>query len=331
MDNLLRLLRIALSRGPVPTDDSAAISALGEKEWKEILSEAEKQSVTGLVFQAITVLGETVRLPDSLLFPLLAKISAIEKENRRLEDAAAAVTEVIEKAGLHPVVMKGPELSKMYPNPLWREYGDIDLYIPEGNAAAVIERCGFWVEKAPDGSFHFTFRNTDIDVHPDYFDIHGKGPKPKVPSPEATLLMLSAHTFKHAAGTGAGLRQVCDFAAAYSSLDGKYDPVLLKELFRKNGLGAWNELLMSFLSRYLGVRDNLYPRNRRSPKPLFRIISEGGNFGHHSPSRQKALKRSVFRRKASTAWRLLRRIPFALRYAPREGLARFTCLMKGNL
>ncbi len=61
------------------------------------------------------------------------------------------------------------------------------------------------------------------------------------------------------------------------------------------------------------------------------IIRQGGNFGHFTKARQKALDRPAAIRKADTALRFIRRLPFSLRYAPREIGPHIRDLIRGNL
>ena len=186
-------------------------------------------------------------------------------------------------------------------------------------------------ETAPDGSEHFTYEGFDVDVHGQYFDLHGKGELPPIPSPEATLLMLSAHTLKHAVGAGIGLRQLCDLAAAYLALDGQYRAEDLRRYFKANKLVRWNKLVNSFLQKELGVPDHLYGSTSESSHLLLKMLRDGGNFGHYAASRSKALEQSALRRKADTAWRFFRRLPFSLRYAPGEAFSTIFTLIRGNL
>ena len=294
-------------------------------QWKTLVEMARKQTVTGLLYQGVSHLPEGYPLPQGLLFLLIAEVHKIEKEGRIIQETARDLVDRYEAAGLHPVVMKGPAVAAFYPQPLLRECGDIDLYFPpeEFDAAAALMAP---VTPAPDGSVHFKQGKVDIDQHRRYFDLHTRR-LPAVPSTEATLLMLSAHILKHCMGAGIGLRQLCDMAAAYRSL--APDPSRLRQCFRTAGVERWNRLLFSFLHRYLGA-EPLY-EDLPSPEPLLKIILEGGNFGHHSEAREATLYKRPFRRKLGTARLLVRRLPFSLRYAPREFLPAIGELLAGNI
>lgn len=90
-------------------------------------------------------------------------------------------------------------------------------------------------------------------------------------------------------------------------------------------------MLCSLIKERLGVDAGLFELGS-SFAPLERIILSGGNFGHFRPGRQKALaSEGQFRRKLDTAWRILCKLPFALRYAPREYFSYTASLIRGNL
>ena len=345
---LLALVRSALGLSGTPAGGSADVkenpaidwNALSEADWQAILEMARKQTVTGLLFRGVALLPEEVQVPDSLLFPLMEVTDQIRRQSRLVERTAAEVTEFFEGRILHPVILKGPSVAAFYPEPDLRESGDIDLYFNEkefGKAVHAIrerlQRSGLAADgltTLPDGSVHYKWNGIDIDQHAQYFDLHTTEGLPPVPSPEATLLMLSAHILKHSMGAGIGLRQLCDMAMAYQTLP--YDRSYLLASYEATGTADWNRLLASFLVRYLWANNVPYPAEQLpDPAPLLDIVLGGGNFGHHEASREKALQASPLQRKLDTARRFLRRLPFSLKYASSELTARVKELIQGNL
>lgn len=332
MRDLLLLVRLALRGEPLDNDTVREFRTWPAERWTQVIALAQQQSVTGLLCHALSLVPEgasPLGIPDKLLFPLVSRADGIERRNRQMAALAAALVEQLTDAGLHPQVLKGPETARYYPRPELREYGDIDLYLPASELPQLQQVVPEAV-KSPDGTWHFTREGVDVDVHGKWLDLpYAASPLSAFPSAEATLLMLSVHALKHAVGTGVGLRQLVDLAAAFRALD--YRPEKLKDSFRKLGLERWNRLVSGFLEQYLDTEDRMFPGQQVSPEPLLRIVLEGGNFGHHDPSRNRALAQSARRRKADTALRFFRRLPFSLRYAPRLAFATFATLAKGNL
>ena len=335
MNELLALVRSALENRPLRGPDFDWLCRWDSSDWNRILAEARVQSVCGLVFQAVSLLPPGTPIPEDILFILVAEGDSVAAQSKSLASTARTLKERMAGRGLHPRVMKGEETARFYPEPLLRGYGDIDLLLPEDEvdtAVSSLLREGYAVRKEADGSFHFEYDGIDVDVHTRYYDL--SLPPSRLPepfSPEGTILMLSAHALKHAMGVGVGLRQVCDIAAAFRALEGQYDPEALREAFRKAGILRWTRLLCRFLSCYLGISDPLFPENRISPEPLMKLVREGGNFGHYAQSRAKALACPAPIRKLDTAFRFVRRLPFSLRYAPREVFPHIWELIRGNL
>ena len=344
-------------------------NALSEADWAGILETARKQTVCGLVYRGVALLPEEVQVPDSIVFPLITEADRVIRQSRTVSRAAEQLVAFFEGRSLHPLILKGPSVAVLYPKPELRESGDIDVFFTEkefgkavhairerltkmpgpagndkgtendakaarkdGETAGNDAKAADVLRTLPDGSIHYDWNGVDIDQHPKYFDLDAAPDiLPEVPSPEATLLMLSAHILKHCMGAGIGLRQLCDMAIAYQALP--YDRERLLACYQATGTDPWNRLLASFLVRYLGAEDIPYesPKELPDPAPLLDIVLTGGNFGHHEQSRSQALQASPLRRKADTAGRFLRRLPFSLRYAPKQLAAFFKELVRGNL
>ena len=324
------LLRSGLWERPLVASDLAAAAALDEADWKAILQITKQQTVAGLLYRAVTNLPDDFKLPDGYVLDLMAIAGGLTRENH----TKAAVTKKIfgecAEAGLHPVVMKGQSVAAYYAHPELRSSGDIDLYFPPEEYPRALTLLGG--EKAPDGTRHIRRDGIDIDIHDRYFDLHCPARKlPAVGTPEATILLLSSHILKHAIGPGVGLRQCCDLAAAWHNLAPAIDPKQMREIFRQTGTLHWNQLLFSFLAEYLDLPETLFADERVSSVPLLRIILEGGNFGHHADARTRALQGNDRKRKRNTLSRFLHRLPFSLRYAPRETIVTMYSLFRGNL
>ena len=216
-----------------------------------------------------------------------------------------------------------------------------------------------------DGAFWYKYKGVTVEHHPAFYDCRCQFPSIDVKSPEATLLMLSAHILKHALGKGIGLKQICDYFVARRSLN--YDPVLLERLTAKAGLRKWQRLLDSFgpaLRRIVATEGNF------GSKPSFSFSSSSSSSSRYSapsspsvstPSSSSgssgAVQDSAFSSVTSapgasmpptslqsslpmsrmpvapamrlrTAAAFCSKIPFALRYSPREWLHTVLLLSK---
>lgn len=330
MELLLPLVRSALYGVPLEDDVLQRLRHMGEDEWDSIIDLARKQTVTGLLYKALEQNSGALEISEDVAFRLVGSVSSILGRNSEMAEAEKAVLSMFEAHGLHPAVMKGSTCAARYPSPELRESGDIDLFFAGdefSGAISVLDEAGMQHQSSPDSSVVFIHGNCVVELHDRYFDLHVPASVlPPVPSAEAELLMLSAHILKHACSTGVGLRQICDFALAWDAYPGDRDAI--PGLFRRVGLLRWHRLLTSFIDDYLKVSP---PRKSSGEGKLLQIIAEGGNFGHHTVSRGKSLDRSAGLRKLDTARLILSRIPFSLRYAPRETFFFIRDLILGNI
>lgn len=347
---LLVLLRAALWRRAV--DDVSAF-ALTAEEWREVLAEARAQTVTGLAYAGLDYLPENLLPPEEVLVRWVAEVEAIERRNRQANEALGSLLRHYAANGLRAVVLKGQAVAQLYARPLWRECGDLDIYLPLHHhfekAAALAAAEGLKPKRKADESVCFVWQGVEVELHPRLTDaarprtrnylfifeqLHGYEQKPLpegaagemlVPSPLATYLLLNTHVLKHTLGWGVGLRQLCDVALACQSLKGVCSTDDCRVAVKMCGLTRWTRLLHTFLITYLGQPAAALPcaKSPLSPKPLLDVISDSGNFGE-SLRRAGASQNYLPRRKAHTAKAFVRRAGFSVKYAPLEAF--FTLL-----
>lgn len=310
------------------TDTPAGGFAATAEEWDAILRLAREQTVPGIVYSGISRLPES-GMPDAARrIALMVEAERIAARTRLVGRVAEDLLSELRAADLHPVILKGPAAGRHYPAPELRTSGDIDLFLNRyeyADALSFLSARGIMAFREPDGSHLYKRDGVTVELHPRYFDLHVREELlPAVPSPEAELLMLSAHILKHAIGVGVGLRQICDIAQAYRALAHRWDRETLQDCLEGTGLNRWNDLLCSFLTAHLQVPEQLLPEFRRvSPERLYEIVFAGGNFGRH----RKGMKGGKLR----TLGHFLRRLPFSLHLAPRETLRTLAELTQGNL
>ena len=321
--SFMTLLRAGLWEHDLPDCDIPVF------DWPDVLQLGRDQAVMGLLLRGTAHL--TKHVPETIQSELIAWETALRRVSARLGRVEADLLTEFRQAGLHPVVQKGSAVAKYYPDPELRQGGDIDLFCPEFDQARSLVPTA---RTAPDGAAVFSRVGVTVELHPRYYDLHldpKRLPAPGTPCGE--LLLLSAHILKHAIGSGVGLKQCCDLARALEALEGKYDKEEFRAALRGAGLVRWHQLLCSVLVIDLGLKPErcLPGFVPCDPGPLRKIIRSGGNFGQTGAVRQKSLQGGAVGRKAITAAGFLRRVPFSLRYAPREAFATIRELLLGNL
>lgn len=277
MDKTLQALFALLQAGLWGTFDEAVASAfpLSAGEWERVFTLARQQTVTGIAFRGLDFLPEEAAPPMGIMAKWMAHADRIEQSNRVMNETVARLYGHFAFAGVEAVLQKGQGVAAMYPEPLLRECGDIDLYFPghDGVSDPLAGIDGAVRERQPDDSWSYVVDGIIVEHHTDLLDIQsprakryvhkliqekgfekvvtGDGVEVLVPAPEVNLLLLSSHILKHAFGVGIGLRQFCDYAVARRYYEGRVNPQEMREIWKKTGLEKWQSLLEEFIGRFL--------------------------------------------------------------------------------
>lgn len=353
----VRAALLALLRGGLWEQDVKPHSCfpLSRDSWEEVFLLSKQQTVTGVAFRGLHHLPDGMLPPESLLLRWMAAADGIERKNKEMNLALDSLLTLFARHGLHPILQKGQGLASLYAYPLLRECGDIDLYFVDEkefeSASDSIQAQGIRLVRKADGSLLYSWQGIPVEHHIRLIDLYHPPHNTKktdliwefrrmalstasdlevtVPAPSLNLLLQYAHILKHALGRGIGLRQLCDLALSCDRWHTDIMPDVLKGVCRQAGLTKWVSLLHAFLTECLGLAsDRLpYPKTAANTQPLLEIIWRGGNFGHQA----YRLTRPTLLHKIQTAEAFRRNISFAFRYAPKEALAIFVNLLKGQI
>lgn len=365
-DLLLKLLRSSLYEEE--TQVCSLGSVLSERQWYKLLEEAEKQTVSGIVFAAISRLPEEEMPSVSVLSTWLAMAHRDASRYETMSGILTRLLPLLEANGLHPVLQKGHAAARFYRRPELRSCGDIDLWFPgqeRTQADNVMRSRGMKIVSTPDNGSCYLVGHTDVEHHSMLIEIHNPfhsgqlnelcrsfaenkvrltdSVTANVPPPMVEMLMMNAHILKHCLGVGIGLRQFCDYALAWRTLTDKaatpaaVDPDEYLALCRKLGILDWTRVLHNFINRYLptasGPAVAEIPGSIRpgTVERIFGLICEGGNFGKYTHSRQSYVRRNRLMRKLHTMSSFLNNRSFMYRLAPSEAFWTFTRLLVGQI
>lgn len=229
----MQLIRIALGNA------TQFRNTVSDSEWATLLSMATKQGVVGITFSGVERLPKEQMPPLEVLMKWLAMIDYISRENRKINSVYAKVSKMLEYDRQHACFIKGASVGAMYPEPMRREPGDVDVWITGGYKAALEYAnkrfpkvtggdYGRHLEVKSDGAlieFHFIPAELYSPLHRRhmkqlYREIEGKPWNNRVtldgsssiivPDLEDTLIIVFVHLFSHLAVEGIGMKQVVD-------------------------------------------------------------------------------------------------------------------------
>jgi len=98
-------------------------------DWEVMLQWAEEQAIVGVIYDGIQKAGKSLNIPFDTLMEWIGYASQIEAQNRVVNDRCIKIVEQFENVGYHCWILKGQGNAMMYPQPLLRTPGDIDVYV----------------------------------------------------------------------------------------------------------------------------------------------------------------------------------------------------------
>lgn len=140
---------------------------LDDEGWEAVFGMSRKQTLVAVVLDGVEKLPAERRPSARVLMPWIALVQQIEMNNRRLNRMAVKVCERFGKDGMGCVVLKGQGNAVLYPRPLHRMAGDIDLWV-EGRRDAVAAYVRRYCPRSEIVYHHADFpvlKDTEIEVH----------------------------------------------------------------------------------------------------------------------------------------------------------------------
>lgn len=351
-----------LLRAGLYGDRQLALSAvpLTESEWQAVYTLSVRQTVSGIVAEALGYLPDDMLPPESLSLRWMMRVHRIEEAYALMDSTLVSLNSFFSSQGLRPLLQKGHSVARFYPKPSIRVCGDIDLCFPVDKLRAdraMAEHLSSPLHHAADGSSSYRFKGIEVEHHSEPIELHSpfhrrhlrrllaeEGTRPfllsdgssiDVLAPLPDLLMINVHIMKHCLGVGIGLRHFCDYIMAYRALIPEIGEKRYLRACRRLGIMRWTRVLHTFIDTYLADPSGR-PFSSVTPTSFSRsVISrlavkvyEGGNFGlfrnnsHGDPSN---------RRKIDTLSLFMRHLGLSLRLAPAESIGLITRLTRGQI
>lgn len=163
--NFLRLLRCATF------GDREPIEPMSTWKWQRLYNMSLLHGVTGLVFDGIETCSSDffMQLPNSQLEVWRRAVKDIEEANVEVNMQVSSIFSEMNHNKLRPILIKGQGLAELYPNPLHRKSGDIDMYFPYPSHASKAEewarRVGDDIDDSEKWKLSYTVNGVRIENH----------------------------------------------------------------------------------------------------------------------------------------------------------------------
>lgn len=297
--------------------------------WRQLFEDASRHSLVGVLFDGIKLMqkeGRALCPPLPLLLHWAGDAENIGKLNGVFDAEAARLTRQFEAEGHNTVILKGQANARLYPNPLSRQPGDIDIWVSGGkdSVTAMLRRLGL-MDDTTDVCYHHVSlghnaKGIEVEVHflpssghnqkrcnqqlQQFLDQELAKGRPltgegfRVPSLRFALVMQLAHIRHHLRHEGVGLRQLTDYwmLLRHSSAD---DRQMIASRLKDFGLTTMASALMWVIGELFAEHGCLLPvkPSERKGRWLLRKVLRTGNFGKHDRQHQDVLWREVLRQK----------------------------------
>ena len=317
--------------------------------WQQIYDMSVKHTLAGIVFIGVTKLPMEKRPHKQLFLQWHVLCERIKEKNKRLDKAVRNVSQKFTEAGFENTIIKGQGVAQLYPEPLYRTPGDIDIwlkgsrkdifryikkYIPD--CMPVYHNANFNVSNDVDIEVHFTpswmfcyFTNRRLQK---YFKEQqqlqmcnikrtAEGVEFHAPDNNFNRVFILIHIYRHLLSEGIGLRQLLDYhmvlAQGFSREERDETMRVLKEL-RMDGFAA---ACMYVLQKVFNTKDEfmLTLPDMGEGEFVLNEIMIAGNFGKYDPRQSILEKKNIattFFRRIKNVWRFIKYHPTEVLWAP---------------
>lgn len=309
-------------------DDALPLPESSNKiDWKKMMIWAERQSIVGIIFHGIKKVGKSLKIPTENLIKWIGNANLIEGQNRLLNNRCVELTDYLKQYGFDTCILKGQGNALMYPNPLLRTPGDIDVWTRGKGIRGIIRIVRKKNPKAKACYHHVDygkFKDVEVEIHyrpsfmfnpihnwrlQKWFSKMAEGgwlmaelPEDagsiRIPNREFNIIFQLSHIYNHVLHEGIGLKQIIDY---YYLLIHNSQCIIhnWEETLRYLGLEKIAGAMMWVLVYLVygegcmvhgSKRDDwmICEPDEKRGKVLLAEIMKGGNFGHYDAENQKA-------------------------------------------
>lgn len=303
---------------------------LTDEQWAEVMEHAKRQTLIGVLFDGMLRLPIELQPEEEIRMKWFWRVNKIEQANRKLNRVLVDFTDKLQEQGISSLLLKGQSYAVLYPQPLHRQCGDIDLYVGRKNYHTICQKLKEWNLIGPnDGEDmrhqQFSFHGIEIEIHrvatafPNPFN-HNRfalwseqmleqstksfvptteNKSIRIPETAYNLIFVFYHSLFHYFIGGIGLRQFCDWARMLHVSKSEIDYNRLEKDINDYGLmNAW-QVFGYILVHQLGLPQEEFPfykDTRKKSANLLEDILEQGNFGHYAEKQRPNASNYVLRR-----------------------------------
>ena len=136
--SFFHLLSCVINGGAV---DCRLFESFSSADWERLYALSVKQGVVGVVYEGVKTVPKDMAPSKAFMMRWLSHALSIEKQMMKKGAVAADFAGKMFEKDIPVVVLKGLSFASYFPNPCYREFGDLDCYLlgrkEEGDEIAV--------------------------------------------------------------------------------------------------------------------------------------------------------------------------------------------------
>ena len=292
-------------------------SGFADTDWYAVFAELKAQAAAAIPMDVLPGVEELI--PPELFNEWLMYSVQVMSFGERILDAQAELTELFRRNDIPLCILKGAAASCNYPNPMYRNMGDIDFLVNKQDfdrAYRLMTDNGYILAYDEDHvEYHLTLEKDGVmyelhrepagiapgvkgdklrplfaDICSRYETVYiGEHRFCRLPLLQNGLVLL-LHIVKHL-DEGLGIRQICDWMAFVSRelsdevWKSEFEPVL-----KKAGLNKLACITTKMCKVYFGLNSITWcdAADDTACAELMRFVLDNGNFGHKDRSTNRA-------------------------------------------
>lgn len=283
---------------------------LTDDEWKSVYDLAKRQTLTGILLEGIKRLPQEQCPPKAVLLQWFTHVENIKKKNQELNKLVPKVVQKFQKDGFRSVILKGQGNALLYPTPLLRTPGDIDIWL-DGSKSEIIKYVRKYCPNEEIVYHHAEFpvmKQCDIEVHftPSWMNNYFKNKKLQhffekskeqqfnhkvslpdnegfiyVPTAGFNRVYILLHIYRHLFDEGIGLRQLVDYYYVLKQECTDTEKEKSRQTIEQLGMKRFCCAVMYIMQEIFGLEKEflIFAPSEQEGKFLLDEILRAGNFG----------------------------------------------------
>ena len=271
-----RLIRSGAGLGAAPVSDTAD-TAVTPGSWERIYRMAADHGLSAVVWDGICRLPAAQQPPRETRIRWALSAEKLEERYRHQQQTASKLAARFSEEGLRMLLLKGLGLSRDYPLPEHREFGDIDIYLygQSDKGDLVLHEIGAHLYFDVPKHSEYVWDGVLIENHRTILNVrrnrterelnavlvrllekegtHGLAPGIQAPRATFNAIFLIRHAAVHFQKEGIVLRHLCDWACFLTRHWDEIDHALFRTAMEDYRMDRFADLMTAAAVEYLGA------------------------------------------------------------------------------